>query len=158
MKNQRLGATSLSVPLAAKLREAESTYGSARPPRKKDWDPQFVFDPAGPGHGVNPKSSEAYKQALAGVASDWRFPPERTESERPWWMARAAPLEDQRRPMYDQPSLDNSAYRLDTIGFARHHAVEERKRYQQMVRYFDSDGNGWLDVDELVAMWLVLSS
>ena len=30
---------------------------------------------------------------------------------------------------------------------------QERARYRQMIRHFDCDSNGFLDLDELVDMW-----
>lgn len=70
-------------------------------------------------------------------------------SERPPWMALAAPLKDERLLQFEQPDLDKSAWEQDLIGYARTQAVAERQRFNQMVRYFDGDGNGYLDLDEV---------
>jgi hypothetical protein len=71
-------------------------------------------------------------------------------TERPPWMARAAPLAGERQLQFEQPDLDNSKFQQDLIGYARAQAVAERQRFAQMVRYFDGDGNGYLDLDEVI--------
>ena len=64
------------------------------------------------------------------------FSPATTWDEKPRWMKASPKLVDGRVLMLEQPDLDCSDWSFSTISYARHHAMEERERYRQMVRSF----------------------